>query len=140
MLPREAVVTYLEPAPALFAEACARKGVLSVAHPPGVSRNAIFGLTVVCLRALCKILAYLFWEVWFPISVWFEWVQDVEVSRAAQHGFLGLSRVTSRDLQRVIAGMVARGVYARTNDKHWGAFLPHRSKLWGLPVLSQASR
>ena len=34
--------------------------------------------------------------------------------------------------------MVARSVYARTNDTHLGAFLPHRSKLCGLPVLSQA--
>ena len=65
-------------------------------------------------------------------------MQDIDIGRAAQHGFLGRSRVTSRDLQRATAGMVARGVYARTNDKHWGAFLSHRSKLWGLPVPSKA--
>ena len=60
-LPREAVVTYLEPAPALFAEACARKGVLSVAHPPGSLAQRDLradGLFASVLSG--KILAYLF--------------------------------------------------------------------------------
>ena len=85
MLLQEAVVTYLEPAPALFAQ-CARKGVLSVAHPSGRSRaTRSWG------RRSSRVP---FWgEVWFPISVWFKWVQDIEVSRAAQHVFLERSRV-----------------------------------------------
>ena len=89
-LPREAVVTYLEPAPALFAEACARKGVLTVAHPPG-------SLAQRDLRAdgrlrpcpLARFSRTCSWKVWSPISVWFKWVQDIDIGRAAQHGFLG---------------------------------------------------
>ena len=106
---------------------------------PGVSRNATFGPTVVCLRALWQ-------NSRVPVLGKFGFrsqsgSKECRTLRSAEQRstvFLGRSRVTSRDLQRVIAGMVARSVYARTNDKHWGAFLPHRSKLWGLPNLSQA--
>ena len=62
-LPREAVVTYLEPAPALFAEACARKGVLTVAHPPGsLAQRDLRGRRPSASVPSGKILAYLFLE------------------------------------------------------------------------------
>ena len=68
----------------------ASKSVLSVAHPPGsVAQRDLRADGRLPPCPLSRFSRSCFWEVWFPISVWFKWVQDIEVSRAAQHGFLG---------------------------------------------------
>ena len=105
-LPREAVVTFLEPAPALFAEACARKGVLSVAQPPA-------SLAQRDLRAdgrlpPCPLARYSRTrprEVRSPISVWFKWVQDNEVSTVFWVGLVsrvGICSASLRDWLHVV--------------------------------------
>ena len=92
-LPREAVVTYLEPVPAMFTETCARRGVVSVAHPPGCfAQRDLRADGRLPPSPLSKIFGVLVCgKCGFRSQSWFEWVQDIEVSRAAPHSFFGRS-------------------------------------------------